>query len=42
MMAIENLADKCRGRLDPPLEEMDVDQKLHIVKVTYALQLCWY
>ena len=33
MMAVENLAEKCRRRLDPEIDEMDLDQKLHVVQV---------
>ena len=33
MMAVENLAEKCRRRLDPELEEMDLDMQLQIVQV---------
>ncbi|KAK3093354.1 hypothetical protein FSP39_014401 [Pinctada imbricata] len=29
LMAIDNIADKCRKRLDPPLETMSLEDKLH-------------
>ena len=33
MMAIENLADKCRRPIDPSVEEMTIDERLNTVKV---------
>ena len=33
LMAIDNIAEKCRRRLDPPVEDMTRQEKLEIVKV---------
>ena len=33
IMAINNLADKCHRKMDPPLNEMTLEDKLDMVKV---------
>ena len=33
MMAVDNLAEKCRRRLDPEMADMDLEEKLHVVQV---------
>ena len=39
VMAIDNIADKCERRLDLPLSELDIGEKLMIIKVRfYVLQ----
>ena len=33
LMAIENLAEKCRRRTDPEIEETDDNERLQIIQV---------
>ena len=41
-MAIDNIAEKCHKRLDPPLETLSLEEKLQRIAVRYCMQFILY